>query len=80
MFMLTLKQKAALQVAQLVGYAVFCAICTMVAINYIPFQILLILALVMIVIWSLTTIYDLFLLRLKAAEQLKELVDSFEKK
>jgi len=80
MFMLTLKQKAALQVAQLVGYAVFCAVCTLIAVNYIPFQILLVLALGMIVIWSLITIYDIFLLRLKAAEQLKELVDSFEKK
>ena len=70
MFMLTLKQKAALEVAKFVGWAALCGICATLAFTYVPFAILLLVAVGLMLVYALIMMYEMFLARLTVAEQI----------
>jgi len=68
MFMLTLKQRAALEVAKLVGWALLCAICMHLAFTFVPFTVLLTIALGLMVVYGLIMMYEVFLARFEREE------------
>ena len=80
MFMLSLKQKAALQVAQVAGMALLCGACASFAMLYLPTQVLLIGVMIVVVGWAMFSLYEIFLMRLKASEQINEYLNKQESK
>ena len=73
MFMLTLKQKAALQVAKLVGVAMVFGACTSLALTYLPTQILMIILMVGVLGWAVYSLYDIFLTRLEVSDRISKM-------
>jgi hypothetical protein len=68
--MLTLKQRAALEVVKFVGWAILCGVCMSIAITYVPFLYLVGIAVVFAFAYGCILMYEMFLARLeREAEQ-----------
>ena len=76
--MLSLKQKAALQVAQVAGWAVLCGVCANAAMLYLPTQVLLIMVMVGILGWAMYSLYGIFLARLEVSENINKMVNNIK--
>ena len=71
MFMLTLKQKAALEVAKFVGWAVLCGFCTSYALTSGYGKLLFTIALGLLIVYGMIMMYEMFLARLEQEEKSK---------
>lgn len=71
--MLSLKQKAALQVAQVMGWAILCAVCTSLAMLYLPTKILMVILMVGVLGWAMQSLYEIFLTRLEVSDRISKM-------
>jgi hypothetical protein len=71
--MLSLKQKAALQVAQVLGWGMLVGAGTSFAMLYLPTQILLVILMVVVLGWAMYSLYEIFLTRLEISDRISKM-------